>query len=80
MKTKPNYRAGLGWRDEEEQLLGNMSDAEIARRIERSETAVRQKRRRKRVITHQSTFHRWTKDEDSLMGKYRDEEVAARTG
>jgi len=69
------------WTHTEDRLLfsGNLSDAEIARLIDRTPQAVRQRRILKGIF-HRAANRPWTEAELALVGTLPDHKVAALTG
>jgi hypothetical protein len=65
------------WQPAEDKLLGTASDRELARRLGRSLSSVRQ---RMTQLGVQSPLRHWTAADDALLGKMLDEAVARRLG
>ena len=77
--------AGEGWQDTWDDLLGSMSDKELAKRLGVHASTVFVRRKLLGVGSHRP--HRpvtpprdWTADEDRLLGKMPDTELAAKLG
>ena len=68
------------WTAEELALLGTDTDAAVARRIGRTQTAVYMQRRKLGLAPGIPHTRTWTKAELRLLGKHSDAEVASRLG
>jgi len=68
------------WTPEQSALLGTAPDADIARRLGRTVTAITLRRSRLGIPNPHNQFRPFTAEEISLLGKFSDEEVARKTG
>ena len=67
------------WSESEVALLGQFTDAEVARRVGRERLAVMSKRQ-KLGIERVQRKDLWTESDLSMLGRLKDSEVAQRTG
>ncbi len=73
----PNDRV---WTSKEEKLIGTMPDRAVAKRLERSVSAVTARRRLKAIPYLNPVLRPWHDAEIKLFGKASDEKIAKRTG
>ena len=68
------------WKNADYKLLGTMSDADAARRLKRTWTAVQARRIILGIPKFKAQFHPWTDKEEALLGAMSDHDLAARLG
>ncbi len=77
----PKYASRLHyWSPEEDELLGQMPDEQVARQLRVTLVAVQVRRFKLGRLKPDSKHRRWTAEEDALLGTLPDEDVAKRTG
>ncbi len=77
--TKPK-KSGQTWTEDEEALLGTMTDAALAKKIGRTLGAVTMKRMAMDVAAFEPRVYTWTKAELKLLGTVSDQDLAKRLG
>jgi hypothetical protein len=79
----PSWRPLLRWKPRtaaEDKLVGTMPDQELAGQIGRTRMAVCLRRGQLGLAPLNPKWKSWTREEMVLLGIFRDEEIAARTG
>lgn len=79
-ESKKTPRGGRAWTEEEERLLGTMTDAKLAAKLGRSPSAVTMKRLDQGIAPSRPRSRRWSEQELALLGKMTDAKLAARMG
>ena len=73
--------AGRRWTNRETQLLGTLSDRQVAQSIGREAKSVAQRRRQPGIAQHDgSTQRAWTQAEERQLGTMSDRDLARRLG
>jgi hypothetical protein len=68
------------WQPEEDQLLGMMPDAEVAKKTGRKTNAVIKRRLRLCILNRAPARHVWTPGEVALLGTMSDRQLAEQIG
>src|SRR2546430_15911941 len=80
MRTKRYTRKFEPWTRKEDQMLGRIPDAELARKLKRTLAAVAQRRSKRGIPKANAQRHYWDRKQEALLGKLPDEKIARRLG
>ncbi|MGE0605539.1 MAG: hypothetical protein AB7O62_00330 [Pirellulales bacterium] len=79
-RKKSADRARCRWTDEEDALLGTMTDSAAAAKLERTRKGCEHRRKALRRAAYRPHARDWNKRELKLLGRRTDHEVAAQLG